>query len=113
LVALFLSQIVSLPTSIPEIACFGVFDGHNGDDTSAWLAAQLHSRLLNDVPALLANPTSAFKNTFLEADADVRALADAVAVFAFHVISLVVSLRLRACCRSCDHSCPPMHQARL
>ena len=57
------------PSTAPEIAYFGVFDGHNGEDTSTLLSLELHHRLLPSPDAFIAGePGSRFREVFRALD---------------------------------------------
>ncbi len=58
-----------------EVAYFGVFDGHNGEDCSEYLSHELHSAVLASPLAFLTNPLSCITHACLDTDNNVRALA--------------------------------------
>ena len=54
-----------------RVGYFGVFDGHNGDDTSTYLSLHLHERLLAFESLFLKNPREHFVNAYHSIDQEV------------------------------------------
>ena len=65
---------IGAPAEFPRCALFGLYDGHNGEETCAMLTKLLHERLLRS-PSFVKAPVSAFTEGFLSTDAEARARA--------------------------------------
>ena len=52
-------------------AYFAVYDGHNGDGTSEFLASELHRNIFSD-PELVSDTNNAITKAFKDTDATVR-----------------------------------------
>ena len=65
-----MGKAVRFPAAVPAHAFFGVYDGHNGDDTSVHLGHLLHFNLAA-TPGFVDDPKQALDAAFKSTDADI------------------------------------------